>query len=129
MQQLELRKLKRLLQNEVDDNILLFLLLIAHSTHDIEKTPEQQVIQPDIVSQVNYWPVLAVKPANLIDILCKPVDHRINQRKEDDALSNNSIDSGYDSFFENDVYSISYTKVTFRFYKQGHYFVSFRDRF
>jgi hypothetical protein len=111
MQQLEIRKLKNLLkETDVEDNILYFLLLIANSIHEISTASEHEFVKLDIVSQVNYWPVLSVKPVNPVDILCKPVV----RKKEEDALSSHSIDSGYDSF-ENDVYSIMNTKVIFIF--------------
>jgi len=108
-QQLEIRKLKRLLNGvQVNDNILLFLHLIAHSAAEsqLEDKHEHHIMQFEVVSQVNYWPVLAVKPVDPVDILCRPV----MAIKDDDVLSNKSIDSGYDSFFENDVYSVSCSK-------------------
>ena len=123
MQQLEIRKLKSLMkETDLDDNILYFLLLIADSTHD--NTQEHVLVKLDIVSEVNYWPVLPVKSVNPVDILCKPVI----EKKEEETLSK-SIDSGYESLFENDIYSIMNAKVIFFFKNKGYYILSFRDKF
>lgn len=101
LQKLEIRKLYSSIVQ--DDDVLLFLLLLS----DSPVTPEKEVSLELEKFGVNYWPVLPVEPVNPIDILYKP---HVKEEKED-ILSEKSMDSGYESMFENDVYSVSCKKV------------------
>ena len=108
LEKLEIKRLKKL-YNCQNEDILLFLLEISRldlHLESLEETETQNSLQ--IVSQVNYWPILPVEPVNPVDILYKNYDSIcINQ---DD--SDKSIDSGYESIgtsgacFDQDVYSI-----------------------